>query len=199
MRGSLRQRSEGSWELRVYVGTDPDTGRRIDRTMTIRGNRADAGRELTAMIAAVQATRAVGVRSTMSELLEAWFAVARTGWAPTTIRQTRSVLDRYLHPHLGETRVGDVNPAMIDATYAQLHRSGGKAGQPLAAGTLARIHVVLRSAFSHAMRWTWIWDNPAERAHRITATTTEPRPQHPTNYVRCWTTSPPATHSSTAS
>ena len=86
------------------------------------------------MVTAVQATRAVGVRSTVSELLEAWFAVAQTGWAPTTIRQTRSVLDRYLHPHLGETRVDGVTPAMIDSAYAQLHRSGGKAGQPLAPG-----------------------------------------------------------------
>ena len=179
MRGSLRQRSEGSWELRVYVGTDPETRRRIDRSVTIRGSRADAQRELTAMIAAVVATRAVGVRSTVSELLEAWFAVARAGWAPTTIRQTRSVLDRYLHPHLGQSKVGDVTPAMIDAAYAELHRSGGMNGQPLAAGTLARIHVVLRSAFSQAMRWGWIWDNPAERAHRITVATTESRPPTP--------------------
>ena len=179
MRGSLRQRSEGSWELRVHVGTDPETGRRVDRSVTIRGNRAEAERELASMVTAVQATRAIGVRSTVSELLEAWFAVARAGWAPTTIRQTRSVLDRYLHPQLGEVCVGEVTPVMIDHAYARLHRAGGKSGQPLAPGTLARIHVVLRSAFSQAMRWGWVWDNPAERTHRITATTTEPRPPTP--------------------
>jgi Phage integrase central domain len=55
------------------------------------------------------------VRSTVSELLEAWFAVAATGWAPTTIRQTRSVLDRYLHPHLGRVAVGDVTAAMVSS------------------------------------------------------------------------------------
>jgi hypothetical protein len=151
--GSLRQRSEGSWELRVYIGVDPETGRRIDRSMALRGSRADAERELDAMVAAVEATRAVGVPSTVSELLEAWFAVAQAGWAPTTIRQTRSVLDRYLHPHLGETKVGDVMPAAIDSAYAHLHRRGGRSGQPLALGTLARIHVVLRSAFSQCVRW----------------------------------------------
>ena len=96
----------------------------------------------------------------MSELLEAWFAVAATGWAPTTIRQTRSVLDRYLHPHLGEFTVGEVTPAMIDATYPELRRRGGVGQRPLAAGTLARIHVVVRAAFGQAMRWEWIWDNP---------------------------------------
>ncbi len=77
------------------------------------------------MVANVRSTRSVGVRSPMSELFEAWFAIAETGCAPTTIRQTRSVLDRYLHPHLGHLAVG---------------------GRPLPPGTLARIHVVLRSS-----------------------------------------------------
>ena len=108
MRGSIRQRSAGSWELRVFVGTDPDTGRRIDRTSTSRGTRDQAERELAAMVANVRSTRAVGERSPMSELFEAWFAIAETGWAPTTIRQTRSVLDCYLHPHVGHFAVGDV-------------------------------------------------------------------------------------------
>ena len=84
-------------------------------SVTVRGSRADGERELAAMVAAARATRAVGVRSTVSELLEAWFAVASTSWAPTTIRQTRSVLDCYLHPHLGSRAVGDIAPAIIDA------------------------------------------------------------------------------------
>jgi integrase-like protein len=67
------------------------------------------------MVAAVRAEREVGVRSTVGELLEAWYAIASTGWAPTTIRQTRSVLDRYLHPHLGDLAVGEITPSRIDA------------------------------------------------------------------------------------
>jgi Phage integrase central domain len=147
MNGSIRQRSAGSWELRVYIGTDPVTGRRLDRSVTVRGKRDDATRELAEMVASTRAVRAVGRRSSVSELLERWFAVASAGWAPTTISQSRSVLDRYLHPHLGAVLVGDVTAAMIDATYAALRRHGGVGGRPLAAGTLVRVHVVLRSAF----------------------------------------------------
>ena len=58
------------------------------------------------MVASVRSFRAVGVRSSVSELPEAWFAVASSGWAPTRTRQSRSVLDRYLHPHLGQFPVG---------------------------------------------------------------------------------------------
>jgi len=84
------------------------------------------------------------VSSSMSDLMEAWFATA-AAWAPTTIRQTRSVLDRYLHPRLGHVTVGELTAADIDSTYTDLRESGGLRGQPLAAGTLARIHLVLRA------------------------------------------------------
>ena len=136
--------------------------------MTVRGNRGEAERELAAMVASVRSGRAVGVRSPVSELLEAWFALASTGWAPTTTRQTRSVLDRYLHRQLGGLAVGEVTPAIIDAVYADLRRQGGVGGRPLASGTLARVHTVLRAAFGQAMRWGWIWDQPgrARPSHR---------------------------------
>ena len=54
MNGSIRQRSAGSWELRAYVGVDPATGRRLDRSITVRGNRSDAERELAEMVARVR-------------------------------------------------------------------------------------------------------------------------------------------------
>ena len=151
MDGSIRQRSAGSWELRAYVGVDPETGRRIDRSITVRGNRSDAERELAKMVARVRCVRAVGARSTMSELFEAWFATAVDGWSPTTVRQNRSVLDRHLHRHIGSMAVGDVTPASIDALYGRLRR-GDDAVRPLAAATVARIHVVVSSALSQAMR-----------------------------------------------
>ena len=178
MNGSIRQRSAGSWELRAYVGVDPDTGRRIDRSMTVRGNRAEAERELADMVTRVRCVRAVGSRSTMSELFEAWFATAVDGWSPTTVRQNRSVLDCHLHRHIGSVPVGDVTPVVIDALYAHLRR-GDDGARPLAAATVARIHVVLSSAFAQAMRWGWVWDNPAARAHRIVVPTKEMRPPTP--------------------
>ncbi len=85
--GSMRQRGAASWQLRVYAGIDPATGRRRYRTATVRGNRADAERGLANLIAEVRANGAIGATSTLSELLEAWFAIAAVSWAPTTVRQ----------------------------------------------------------------------------------------------------------------
>ena len=89
------------------------------------------------------------------------------------------MLDRYLHPRIGEVAVGDLTSAAIDAMYASLHRGGGMHGQPLSAGTLARVHVVLRASLAQAQRWGWIWDNPAERAHRIVSVAPELSPPTP--------------------
>jgi hypothetical protein len=64
-RSALSQCSADSFELRVFIGIDPDTRRRRIRSMTVRANRPEAERELAAMVAAVRAEREVGVRSTV--------------------------------------------------------------------------------------------------------------------------------------
>jgi integrase len=120
----------------------------------------------------------------VSELLEAWFAVAAVSWAPTTVRQTRSVLDRYLHPHLGAVRVGDVTPALLDAVYANLGVSGSQGGTALSLGTIARVHLVVRSAIAQAQRWGCVWDNPAQGAHRIVVAPRELCPPTPAEVRR---------------
>ena len=114
--------------------------------------------------------------TTVGELLERWFELVAVGWSPATVRHTRSVLRCQLLPHLGDVRLGDLSAERIDVLYAELRARGRQRGQPLAPGTIKRVHVVLHSALAQAMRWGWIWDNPADRAHRITAIAREPEP-----------------------
>jgi hypothetical protein len=40
--GSLRQRRPGTWEIRVAAGTDPVTGRVIQRSVTFHSTAAEA-------------------------------------------------------------------------------------------------------------------------------------------------------------
>ena len=98
-------------ELRVYAGTNPESRKRHYRTATVTGNRSDAERGLARLVAEVHSDKAIGSASTVSELLDAWFAIASTSWAPATTRETRSILDRCLHPHLGALEVWGRQPA----------------------------------------------------------------------------------------
>lgn len=74
--GSIRQRGVNSWELRVYQGTDPTTGRRRWATRTVRGSRTEAQQELVGLARVANVAPVVGARTTMTELLERWYGVS---------------------------------------------------------------------------------------------------------------------------
>jgi integrase len=162
MTGSMRHRGGDSWELRVYLGRHPDTGKERWVTRTVHGSRRHAGHELQVLVEEARAARIHA--GTMGELFERWFAAASSDWSASTIRETRSLLRCHLIPHLGHYPVTKLSTVDIDDLYAHLRRRGGRDGQPLASGTVHRIHVVLHRALTQAVRWEWIWLNPAALA-----------------------------------
>jgi hypothetical protein len=94
-KGWLRQRGSRSYELRVYAGTDPCTGKRRWLTRTVQGDRTDA-LELKALAARANLAPAVGARTTMAELFDLWFARGKSGWSLTGVRSLASIVDRHL-------------------------------------------------------------------------------------------------------
>lgn len=162
MTGSLRQRGPNTWQLRVYLGTDADTGRERWATTTVHGSRRYARAQLAEF--AVQAGHARLRAGSVSDLLDRWFRAASPGWAASTVRETRSIIDCHLRPSIGHLPVAKLTTVDIDDLYGHLLRSGGRNGQPLAPGTVHRVHVVLHRALAHALRWEWLWLNPASTA-----------------------------------
>jgi integrase len=154
----MRQRGNDSWELRVFLGTDPETHTRRYATRTVRGSKRAAQVALVELVADASHAPLAGARSTVAGLLGEWVAAASPNWAATTIRQVDSVVRHHLDPHLGAVAVGELTTARVDAFYATLRREG------LSAGTVRRIHGVLHAALAQAQRWDWIWINPAANA-----------------------------------
>jgi Phage integrase, N-terminal SAM-like domain len=101
--GSIRQRGTNAWELRVYLGTDAETGRQRWTTTTVHGSRRHANIELAALVEAAGHARLRA--GTLADLLIRWFEAASTAWAASTVRQTRSVINCHLMPHLGHLPV----------------------------------------------------------------------------------------------
>ncbi len=102
VRGSMRQRGKDAWELRVYRGVDPDTGRQRWATKTVRGSRRHASRELRAFAEEVGYARLRA--GSVADLLEWWFAAASPHWAAPTVRQTRSVINCHLEDMVRDAR-----------------------------------------------------------------------------------------------
>ena len=175
MPGSMRRRGT-SWELRAYAGTDPETGKRRWATATTKGTRRAAERELAEFVARIDYPRRLTAEATVSKLLEDWYRAMSPNWSPTTARQTRSVIDCHLVPGLGDVRLQTLRAEHIDAFYGELRRGGGRNGEPLSPGTVHRVHVVLHRALAQALRWEWLWVNPAASASPPSC---EPAPIYP--------------------
>lgn len=176
-RGSLRQRGTNTWQLRVYLGIDPGTGRQRYATRTVRGSRREATRQLGLLVAETDNARTHA--GTFADLLDRWFAAASPGWAPTTVAHTRSIIGCHLIPHLGHLPVAKVTTADIDDFYGWLLVLGRADGTGLSVGTVRRVHSVLHRALVQALRWEWIWTNPASQASPPRARRSEIRPPSP--------------------
>ena len=96
----MRQRA-GAWELRVYAGRDPISGKKRWTGRTVKGGKREAQRALAELVAEAGRQQVVPARATVGELLEQWFAHARADFSPKTVRETRGFLDRNLLPTLG--------------------------------------------------------------------------------------------------
>ena len=123
------QRGTNSWELRIYQGVDPENGKERWATKTVRGSRRFATAQLREFrqVAICGRIRA----GTVAELLTQWTEAASPGWAATTKRETKSLIDRHLIPCLGHLAIAKLTTADIDDFYGHLLRRGGKDERPL--------------------------------------------------------------------
>jgi integrase len=162
MRGSLRQRGK-SWECIVFVGRDVVTGRKRYTTRTVRGSRREAEHVLAEMVVDAERLGSTHTNATTGELLERWFEQATPDFSPSTVRETRGVLDRYLLPAFGDTPVRRLRASDIDRFYNALRTVGGH-GRPLKPATVRRVHGILRRALAQGVKWGWLARNPAADA-----------------------------------
>ena len=163
MRGHVRERSRGAWELRAYAGRDALSGRKRYKTKTVRvSGRREAEKALAAFVTELE-TSGVAADGTFGELVERWIATAVPGWSPANEVTVRNAVSYYLGPLL-PVKLSKLDTADLDAFYAALRNGGGRGGRPLAVSTVRRVHSVVRAALEQGVRWGWLRDNPAARA-----------------------------------
>jgi integrase len=120
----------------------------------------------------------------LGELLERWFAASEPNWAATTIRNTGSIIDCQLKPKLRHVLVRELQTVMIDDFYASLGVNGAAQGAALSRGSVLRVDGVFHRALAQAVRWEWIWSNPATTASPPRLEAPEMRPPSPDEMIR---------------
>jgi integrase len=96
---------------------------------------------------------------------EEWFPSIEASVRPTTLRNYRDLHEAYIKPAFGRTLLANVNPARLNAYYADLLASGRRVGDGgLAPKTVRNVHSMLHKALTDAMRWGHLPRNPASLA-----------------------------------
>jgi len=192
-RGHIRQRANGSYEVFVYVGKDPLTGKERRRTGTAR-DRKGAEQLLTRLLSEIDKGRATGggSRVTTAQLLERWLETAELEFT------TRYTYERYISqkivPALGRIPVRKLDVETLDRFYGELRKRGGVRGQGLAPMTVRQIHFILRAALGLAVKRRWIPSNPAEQAtvpRYVRQDVLPPAPEHVERFLSAlWADNP---------
>jgi integrase len=156
----------GYWQVKVYVGLDPLTGKHrfeYDRARTKR----EAQRVEAALKTKVAEGRHRGTAArTVADLVERWYQW-RQGVkeiSPTTLLGYRLQIDRRIIPALGYLPVRRLDVETLDTFYAELRKRGNQHGGPLSASQIRSVHTVLSGSLQQAVAWGWIAHNPARLA-----------------------------------
>jgi integrase len=183
MPGSMRQRGEESWQLRVHAGRDPITSRKRYVERTFRGSKRQASKALAALVTETdsRAPRSTKV-GTVGALLNEWLDHATPSFSPKTVAITRMYLDAPIIPAIGSLSASKLTAADLDRFYRHLLVVGGARG-PYSPATIRRVHGIIRRALTQGVRWGWIDHNPAIDASPPRVPIRELKPPSPDEVV----------------
>ncbi len=159
MRGGIRKRSPGVWEVRAEIGRDPVTGRRRQISRTVRGGKRDAERVLNSLSVQSDTGALTGTDVTLKELTDRWLAQVENDLSPTTVLRYKNLLSKRIVPALGSKKIHRLRADELDRFYLALVNDEG-----LAPSTVRQVHAVIRRALRQAVRWGWLATNPAINA-----------------------------------
>jgi integrase len=156
----------GGYQVIVYAGIDPVTGRQRQIARQVKSKR-EAERLEAKLRAEVAAGRHRGTSArTVGELLDlylTWRATNGTPLSPATLNDYRSMIETKLRPALGRLRLTQVDAVALDRFYGTL-REGSEQSPALSGSRVRQIHAVLSGALGLAARYGWITYNPARLA-----------------------------------
>jgi len=112
---------------------------------------------------------------TLREYLAEWLPshAARRGIRPRTAESYAFLAQHYILPHLGDVRLRDLTPAMLDIWLQRLQTEPTPTRDHLAPTTVSRIHQVLNAALKAATRTDHISASPLDRVAKPVAKRTE--------------------------
>jgi integrase len=171
MRGGLRPKAPGVWEIRVEAGRDPVTGRRRQVSRSVHGTKRQAEAALNTLVADADIGKGGRTKLNFEQLSVQWLALVQNDLSPTTVHRYKNLLKNRILPALGDRPIDAIRTNDLDRLYLGLSNDVG-----LAPATVRQVHAVIRRALRQAVLWGWISTNPAANATRPRISKTSPSP-----------------------
>ena len=157
MRGHIRRRSPGSFEIIFELGRDPQTGRRKQQSVSYKGNKKGAEARLSELLHQLDTGMMVKPQKlTVSDFLRLWLHdYAATQVRARTLEGYTSIVETHLIPGLGAIGLMSLTPAHVQRYEVNALQNGGKrvAGSGLSARTVLSHHRLLSKALATALQW----------------------------------------------
>ena len=165
--GNLRKRSNGTWEARVTLGTDPKTGKLISKSVYARTQKEC--REKMKTLLAIDGGQVVKPPAapkeppkprpedviTVGQWLDTWLKEYLADVKPNTALQYESVVRLHLKPAFGDVLLKDLRTPMIQKFYNKMRDDG------VSPKYIKNIHGILHRALDMAMRVEYLTKNPS--------------------------------------
>ncbi len=155
MKGALRQRSPGSWELTIDTGRD-GLGKRQRRFITVRGTKAQAQRKLREFLTSLDQGIALSTEKILlRDWLDRWMQeIIAPNRRQRTKERYQGIIARHIKPAIGYVQLTKLAPSHVQALESQLSAQG------MAAEGVGLVHRVLSGAMKHALRMELVYRNP---------------------------------------
>ena len=156
MNGTIRQRSPGSWELQIFLGRDSN-GKRLRRTETVHGKKADAERRLRELLTNLDHGIASPKKAyKLEEWLRQWMSdVIVPNRRPKTVDRYEGVIRLHLVPHLGNIELSKITPVHVQRLESYLGIELGMAPKGVHI-----VHNVIGGALRRAVKMELLSRNP---------------------------------------
>ena len=156
MRGSIIQRSKGSWTIILNLGRDPATGKRKQQWVTVRGTKKQAETRLAELLNQMDTGGFIKpTKETFGSFLQRYLDDYISTQIRATTLEAYQQRGKHLIDGLGHIPVSELREEHLHKYYREKSKT-------LSPGTLIKHHNLLRSALSQGVIWRTLTRNVAE-------------------------------------
>ena len=160
--GSIRQRSDGTWEARVTTGHNPGTGKAIRRSVYGK-TQAEVRKKMTEIISSVdKGTYSAPTKMRVQDWLDTWLRDYTGGIKDQSRLKYGEAIEVHLKPAFGAILLSNLKPHMIQKFYNDLSKNGGRNGTGFAPKSIKNLNGIFHKALQQAVSLQYIPSNPCD-------------------------------------